>query len=185
MKSKRYGIILVERNSKNTLVLSRINYALYNRLNNNIIPYENDSADMILSMYYGCNTIYEFPKGVREKGETPFNCAKREFFEETGIFLDSSSVLANIAYTYTAKNNKTYPCYYYVVDAQFSISKHSTTILKTSNLPILSDNFNIVIYTCWYKIRYYFLNIKLFKLVAELDEIFAYKGHSLGLKQTE
>lgn len=175
MALKRFGIILIDKRLKKTLVLSRINYALYNRINNNNIPYRGANIDLALSMYIGYHNILEFPKGVRDRRETPLMCALREFFEETGIYLDVSSddVLEQIIYTYTSENNKTYTCTYFVIDISFSNIRNSTKIVNISNLPILSDNFNILICTDWYKIRNNFLKRHFHELVLKLDRIFA------------
>ncbi|WP_150202418.1 NUDIX hydrolase [Streptococcus constellatus] len=37
--------------------------------------------------------MWDFPGGGREKGETPFECIKREVFEELGITIKESSIL--------------------------------------------------------------------------------------------
>lgn len=175
MKNKRYGVILVDRSKKKTLVLQRINYALYNRINNNHIPYLNTNVDFLLSNYIGCNNnIYEFPKGVRNKHEPPLDCALREFFEETGIYLDSTyKILDIVSYTYTSENNKTYHCIYFIINISFPNSYKSIEILKMSQLPILGDNFNIVICTHWKNIRNYFKKRQFEELVMKLDKVLA------------
>lgn len=169
---KRYGIILVDKCSKKTLVLNRVNYALYNRLNNNYIPYVNANVDFFLSMYTGCNVNFEFPKGIRNMGESPFQCALREFFEETGIYLSTNSlVLDQVSYKYTSKNNKTYRCIYFIIDASFPNNYKSTDVLKMPRLPVLGDNFNILIYTKWKNIRNYFIKRQFVELVQKMDEV--------------
>lgn len=159
---------------KKTIVLSRINYALYNRLNNNNLPYDNSKMDLTFSMYIGYNNILEFPKGVREKNETPLNCALREFSEETGFNLDLNliNVIDQITYKYISGNNKWYKCIYYVIDIPLPFANDSTQILKLHNLPVLSDNFNILLCTNWFKIRNSFLKRQLNELVIKLDNIF-------------
>ena len=42
--------------------------------------------------------IWELPAGIRDKGETPYKCAKRELQEETGFVADS---LKKVGYIYT------------------------------------------------------------------------------------
>lgn len=93
-RAKRYGLVLVDRDSKLTLVLWRINYGLYDRINNNLNGFINSAhhKDILQSMSPGFfhESMYEFPKGVRDKNETGLQSAVREFHEETGIFLNIS-----------------------------------------------------------------------------------------------
>jgi 8-oxo-dGTP pyrophosphatase MutT (NUDIX family) len=176
-KRKRYGIVLIDKSLQLVLVLRRINYALYNRLNNNFLNYSDFHKDMFYSMYFGLrNQIFEFPKGVKEKKETGFQCALREFSEETGIRLDiqQSDVIDKISYTYIGNNNKRYSCIYFVVNENFKTT-FSTTVLSNFDLPVLGDNFNILLVTKWCKIRKYFIQCSFYKLITKLDEIFGIK----------
>jgi len=40
------------------------------------------------------NGIWDLPKGTKEPGETDFQCAQREAFEEAGIFIINSDVVS-------------------------------------------------------------------------------------------
>lgn len=37
--------------------------------------------------------FYDYPKGARDKGETPIETAKRECFEECSIYVDDSEIM--------------------------------------------------------------------------------------------
>ena len=37
--------------------------------------------------------FYDYPKGARDKGESPINTAKRECFEECSIFVDDDEIM--------------------------------------------------------------------------------------------
>ena len=51
--------------------------------------------------------MWDFPGGGREKGETPFECIKREVFEELGITIKESSILWVKAYQGIVNPDKT------------------------------------------------------------------------------
>lgn len=60
---------------------------------------------------------WSFPKGHREKNETPHECAKREIYEETGIVIDD------------LKNKKaTFVSIYYYFNIEFDEEKNTCPI---------------------------------------------------------
>lgn len=50
---------------------------------------------------------WEIPKGKQEDGENDFDCAKREFIEETGIILDEYKITSDVTL---------YNTHYYLID---------------------------------------------------------------------
>jgi len=163
----KYGLILLNLKTKEVIVLRRINYSLYDRINNNNISSHNEMA---LSMYPGVITecMYEFPKGNKEKGEGGFQCALREFSEETGIDVGPELGQDNeIVDYYVGKNNTKYKLRYFIKLYDFQY-KNSIIYCK-KNLRVLGDNFNIVICTKWINVRRFFEIQKLRNIIHHLD----------------
>ena len=56
---------------------------------------------------------WSFPKGHREIGETPYDCAKREIYEETGLTIDNiqdkKAIFVSIYYYFNIELDKEYP----------------------------------------------------------------------------
>lgn len=56
---------------------------------------------------------WSFPKGHREKDETPHDCAKREIYEETGLIIDDiqtkKSIFVSIYYYFDIELDEEYP----------------------------------------------------------------------------
>ena len=53
-----------------------------------ILPFKRDSKSLVLIKQYRHavgESIYEFPAGTLEKGESPIECAKREIIEEVSL----------------------------------------------------------------------------------------------------
>lgn len=171
-KSKRYGVILICKDTGHCYVLRRINYALSNRLNNIRIPYKCEKEDMILSMYPGVlhESKYEFPKGRKENNESPFQCALREFYEETGLMPNEYEVLGKIVQDYRGGNNKQYSLQYFVLNAKpVEFPQSDITIVHMPECRIFSDNFNTVLHIKWEYIRKFFMSNKQTTIVEALD----------------
>lgn len=64
------------------------------------------NSDHQVLLYKGENTGFSFPKGHMEKGETTEENAKREVFEETGLYVEIQKELPNLEYfnTFVKKN---------------------------------------------------------------------------------
>jgi len=178
----KYGLILLDPNTQQVFVVRRINYSLYDRINNNKVS---SHSEMMLSMYPGTVTecMYEFPKGNREKGETGLDCALREFSEETGIKIDLESglqlkkpaikveklsVSRMVTENYVGENKIKYVLKYYIILIDCNIPK-DPTIIETKNRKVLADNFNIVIYTKWTNVKRFFQIQNLNKIIFEID----------------
>ena len=56
---------------------------------------------------------WSFPKGHREKGETPYDCAKREIYEETGLTIDNiqdkKAIFVSIYYYFDIELDEEWP----------------------------------------------------------------------------
>ena len=56
---------------------------------------------------------WSFPKGHREIGETPYDCAKREIYEETGLTIDNiqnkKTIFVSIYYYFDIELDEEYP----------------------------------------------------------------------------
>lgn len=56
---------------------------------------------------------WSFPKGHREIGETPYDCAKREIYEETGLTIDNiqdkKAIFVSIYYYFNIELDEEYP----------------------------------------------------------------------------
>jgi 8-oxo-dGTP pyrophosphatase MutT (NUDIX family) len=56
---------------------------------------------------------WSFPKGHREIGETPYDCAKREIYEETGLTIDNiqdkKAIFVSIYYYFNIELDVEYP----------------------------------------------------------------------------
>lgn len=167
----RFGIILVNTNTSQLYVVRRINYVLWNLINNINLnvkdPYSNKG--MFYVHYPGVDLFLEFPKGVKETKETGFTCAVREFFEETGILIDKTNakIISEIRQQFVGSNKKTYVVLYYVIDDKEIKHSRDTVVKSVENPTVLSDNFNVLIYTKWAFIRDFFPSIN-----STLDTIF-------------
>lgn len=151
--------------------MRRINYSLWDLLNNII---DSNNHNMALAMYPGVEMLLEFPKGVREKHESNFDCAVREFFEETSIKLKLENVelLAVLDQQYTAGNNKEYSITYYVLHSEIN-NTLNTVLLNINTSAVLGDNCNVLIWTKWIYIRKHFVSSNLLQIVNTLDNLFA------------
>jgi len=180
----RYGLILINPNTYHVFVVRRINFSLYDRLNNNKVF---SHSEMILSMYPGLFTecMLEFPKGNKEKKETGLECALREFSEESGISIDLETgfelkkfsikitkltIRKLVTEHYIGQNNIKYVFKYYITLFDFDIPK-DTIIIETRNRRVLADLFNVVMCTKWVNIRRVFEIQNMHNIVHELDII--------------
>ncbi|TLY46709.1 MAG: NUDIX domain-containing protein [Gammaproteobacteria bacterium] len=197
----KYGLILINPSTHQLFVLRRINYALYNRINNHY--FKLPLGDMSKSMCPGFFTenMFEFPKGNRDRGETPLSCAIREFNEETGIKIDrmnygfqlkpwsitvESSTLdaETIEQRCRGSNNINYVLKYFVMLFNFQLP-NDTTIIKHKNLKVLGDNFNIVVCTKWDRVRHYFILSKFNAIVKKLDKLCGLFCHEVDISENE
>tara|TARA_B000000475_G_C15993477_1_gene446000 strand:- start:346 stop:1143 length:798 start_codon:yes stop_codon:yes gene_type:complete len=114
-----------------------------------------DGVNIYKSDYYKLRELIEksqttwtepewgFPKGRREYNETDVECSKREFQEETGIYLNKINMISNIIpyeETFMGSNYKTYKHKYYL--AYMKEINHCNNFQKTevSNMKWLSYN---------------------------------------------
>ena len=74
------------------------------------------------------------PKGRRNKNESDFNCAKREFFEETNIQIKNSDTIQSNIFTeeFVSDNNVCYKYIYYPCKAEESIENKNPKISETN-----------------------------------------------------
>ena len=104
------------------------------------------------------NSLFEFPGGHLDEGETIDECLKREVLEETGIELDDSEIKGIILKaTYMNRDwpekgkNRKNEIYYYVVETNKHLDMSKVTLteaeikhnLKIETFP-LKDSINII-----------------------------------------
>lgn len=177
MKSckKRFGIILINKETGYCYVVRRINYLLWNIINNVHVDQKNINwKSMLFAMYPGVDVFLEFPKGVKECRETGFDCAVREFYEETKICFskESTEILGEILQKIVGGNGKTYSVKYYVIN-DCNIQADRDTVVKNIDNPlVVGDSFNVLILTKWDFIRDFFVTSDLLDIVYVLDKIF-------------
>jgi len=73
-----------------------------------------DGTDVVGLVPYGKEEFLDLPKGHPEPGETDIECALRELWEETNIFLEEKDVLD--LGTFPVTDYKDMHAYMYVVD---------------------------------------------------------------------
>lgn len=103
---------------------------------------ENNTLDYLLNNGTQYETAeWELPKGRRNPTESNLECAKREFFEETGYDDSKYTVInntLNISDTFTGTNGKEYKHIYYIVIFNEDIMENSLQnkeVNKVSFLP--------------------------------------------------
>lgn len=88
---------------------------------------------------------YEFPKGRKKDRESGFNCALREFTEETGISADSLRVDNRPFFTeeFVGSNGICYKHVYYIAKIKDDVSP----VLNTGNMIQMSEVSKVGLYT--------------------------------------
>ena len=108
-----------------------------------------------------------FPKGRREYKETDYNCAIREFQEETGIKVDTLQQIKNIIpmeENFMGSNYKTYKHKYYLMHMDYEVSTIKTDFQR-SEVSSLSWK---TVEECIESIRPY--NVEKKMLIKNIDE---------------
>lgn len=134
-------------------------------LNNRLSNVTMEEKHYPFSMYPGVSheCYLEFPKGVLEKGEEPIAAAIREFREETAVELVSGlKPEISIKQSYRSNNGILYENHYYLFNNKI-FDTSASKIVKTVG-------FDIVVWTRWETVRRYFINMKFWNLVSEMDE---------------